>query len=149
MSSKPDRPQIPSDMRAFNKKIIEEFRANRGQLSGPVAGRPLMLLTTTGARSGEKRTVVLGFRTDGDRYMAIASDNGSDAPPAWFVNLLANPVATVEIGPEKFQVRASVAGAVEKARLAPRIEYLAGQQALTSREIPIVVFERIQAPPPA
>jgi deazaflavin-dependent oxidoreductase (nitroreductase family) len=130
-------------MRAFNKKIVEEFRANRGQLSGPMAGRPLMLLTTTGAKSGQERTVVLGFRTDGDRYLAIASNNGNDVPPSWFGNLLASPVATVEVGPEKFQVRASVAGADERARLAPRIEYLAGQQALTSREIPIVVLERI------
>ena len=143
MSSNTNRPQIPSDMRAFNKKIVEEFRANRGQLSGPMAGRQLLLLTTTGAKSAEERTVVLGFRPDGDRYVAIASNNGNDVAPAWYANLLANPVATVEIGSEKFQIRASVAGADERARLAPRIEYLAGQQALTSREIPIVVFERM------
>src|ERR1700674_2117964 len=139
MSSNTIRPQIPSDMRAFNKKIVEEFRANRGQLSGPMAGRQLMLLTTTGAKSAEERTVVLGFRPDGDRYVAIASNNGNDGAPAWY----GKPVATVEIGPDKFQVRASVAGADERSRLAPRIEYLAAQQALTSREIPIVVFEKI------
>jgi len=130
-------------MGAFNKKIIEEFRANRGQLGGPLAASKLILLTTTGAKSGEPRTVVIGYRPDGDRYVTIASNNGSDVPPSWFANLLANPIATVELGPEKFQVTASVAGADERSRLAARIEYLAGQQALTSREIPIVVLERV------
>jgi len=133
-------------MRAFNKKIVEEFRANRGQLSGPMAGRALMLLTTTGARSGEERTVVIGFRTDGDRYLTIASNNGNDVPPAWFVNLLANPVATVEVGPERFEAKASVAKGAERRRLydlqATRMPGFKEYEKKTSREIPVVVLER-------
>ena len=76
MSSKPTRPQIPSDMKTFNQKLIEEFRANGGQLGGQLASTKPMLLTTTGARSGEPRTVVLGYRMNGDQFLAIASNNG-------------------------------------------------------------------------
>src|SRR2546423_3901492 len=99
MSSNPQRPQIPSDMKAFNEKLIAEFRANHGRLSGQMAAREPMLLTTTGARSREPRTVVVGFRRSGERYLTIASNNGNDKAPFWFRNLLADPIATVEVGP--------------------------------------------------
>ena len=71
--------QIPSDMNAFNRKVIDDFRANRGHLTGPLAGRTLMLLTTTGAKSGKERIAVLGFGKDGDRYVVIASGNISSS----------------------------------------------------------------------
>src|SRR3979409_1423886 len=87
--------QIPSDMNAFNRTVIKDFRANRGQLTGPLAGRTLILLTTTGAKSGKERTAVLGFGKDGDRYVVIASGNGAPSHPAWYQNLLAGPIATV------------------------------------------------------
>jgi len=67
---------IPQDMKAFNRALIEEFRANRGTLSGPMAGRTVLLLTTTGARSGQPRTAVLGFGRHDERYVVIASNNG-------------------------------------------------------------------------
>src|SRR5439155_5175910 len=67
--------QIPTDIKALNEKLIKEFRANRGQLRGQMAGRTLMLLTTTGAKSKRERTAVLGFGKDGDRYVVIASGN--------------------------------------------------------------------------
>ena len=130
-------------MKAFNEKLIAEFRANAGQLSGPFASTRPLLLTTTGARSGLPRTVVLGFRMSGERYLAIASNNGNDVAPAWLHNLMAEAVATVELGAEKVQVRARVATPEERVDFAPKIDYLERQQALTSREIPIVVFERI------
>jgi len=129
-------------MNAFNKKLIEEFRANRGKLSGPMAGREPMLLTTTGARSGKERTVVLGFRKDGERIVAIASNNGAPKDPAWYLNLQARPIATVEVGPDKFKVRARTARPEERERLSRLVPYLEQQQTLTTREIPIVVFER-------
>jgi hypothetical protein len=89
------RPQDPStDTLAFNRKLIEEFRANRGQLSGNMAGRSLLLLTTTGARSRQPRTAVMGFRQDGDRYVVIASGNGAPSHPAWYCNVQANPKLT-------------------------------------------------------
>lgn len=130
-------------MKAFNEKLIAEFRANRGQLSGPMAGRSLLLLTTTGARSGKPRSIVLGFGRRGDQLVVIASDNGAAAAPAWYHNLLAHPTATIELGPDRFEVRATTAAPEERAELAKAVPYLAQQQTLTEREIPIVVFERV------
>jgi deazaflavin-dependent oxidoreductase (nitroreductase family) len=135
------RVPMPADMNEFNRKVIREFRANRGQLSGPMAGRSLLLLTTTGARSGEERTTVLGFGRDGDRYIVIASNNGAPAHPAWFHNLLAEPRATLEVGAEKLAARARTAEPEERNQLARTVPYLAQQQGLTSRQIPIVVLE--------
>ena len=144
MSSDPQRPQIPADMKAFNQQLIDEIRANGGQIvSGPLAGSKPMLLTTTGAKSFAERTVVIGWRPYGDRYAAIASNNAGAANPHWFQNLMANPVATVEIGTEKFSVKARVAEGAERAEVAKLIDYYERQQALTPREIPIVIFERV------
>lgn len=142
MSSNQGRPQIPPDMRAFNLKVIDEFRANRGQLSGPMANSQVLLLTTTGASSGQPRTVVVGYRRSGDSYLMIASDNGSDIAPSWYRNLLANPAATIEVGPDRIEVKARTATAEERPELARSIDYLERQQALTEREIPIVILER-------
>ncbi len=129
-------------MKAFNRQAIEEFRANGGKFSGPMEGRQLLVLTTTGSRSGEPRSVVVGYRRDGERHLVIASNNGNDSAPHWYFNLRANPIVTVEVGSEKFQARARVADRDERMKLADRFDYLAGQQALTRREIPIVVLER-------
>src|SRR6202521_4920340 len=108
MSDTPRKaPVIPSDMKAFNAKLIADFRANNGQFTGDMAGRGLLILTTTGARSGEPRSVVLGYGRHRDRLVVIASDNGAPKAPAWYHNLLANPTALIELaGPERFQVRA-------------------------------------------
>lgn len=131
-------------MMAFNAQLIQEFRANGGKLvTGPMAGREPLLLTTTGAKSFAERTVVLGFRQYGDAYAVIASNNGADTAPHWFANLKANPVATVEVGPEKFKVKARVAEGAERAQVAKLIDYYERQQALVTREIPIVVLERL------
>jgi deazaflavin-dependent oxidoreductase (nitroreductase family) len=135
--------QIPSDMKAFNETVITEFRANGGRLSGPMAESRLLLLTTTGATSGRSRTIVVGYRTDGDRYVVIASNNGAVSHPAWYRNLLADPVATVEVGADKFKVRATTAKPDERHELAAKIDYLERQQKLTQREIPIVILERL------
>jgi deazaflavin-dependent oxidoreductase (nitroreductase family) len=135
-------PQIPADMNAFNRKVIEDFRANRGQLTGPLAGRTLMLLTTTGAKSGKERTAVLGFGKDGDRFVVIASNNGAPSHPAWYVNLQARRTAMVEVGPDKFTVRARTARPEERGQLKRLVPYIEQQQTLTAREIPIVVLER-------
>ena len=120
-------PVIPPDMKAFNAKLIADFRANHGQFTGDMAGRGLLILTTTGARSGERRSVVLGYGRHGDRLVVIASDNGAPNAPDWYHNLLANPNATIE----------------ERNELAKALPYLGQQQSLTAREIPIVVFERL------
>ncbi len=135
-------PQIPSDMIAFNRKVVEDFRKNRGKLTGPLVGRTLMLLTTTGAKSGKERTAVLGFGKDGDRYIVIASGSGAPSHPGWYYNLLARPTATVEVGPDKFKARARTARPEERESLKRFVAYIEQQQTLTSREIPIVVLER-------
>jgi deazaflavin-dependent oxidoreductase (nitroreductase family) len=135
-------PVIPADMKAFNARLIAEFRANHGQFTGDMAGRSILILTTTGARSGEPRSIVIGYGRHGDRLVVLASDNGAPKAPAWYHNLLAHPTATIELGPERFEVRATTAGPDEREELAKAVPYLGQQQSLTKREIPIVVFER-------
>src|SRR5207245_2638577 len=115
-SPRRDPGPIPTDMKAFNRALVEEFRANHGRLSGPMAGRSLMLLTTTGARTGQARTVVLGYGRQGDRYVAIASANAAPADPAWYRNLQEHPIATVEVNAERSGGRA---GGGEPARGEP------------------------------
>ena len=145
MSDTPRKaPAIPSDMKAFNAKLIADFRANHGPFTGDMAGRGLLILTTTGARSGEPRSVVLGYGRHGDHLVVIASNNGAPKAPAWYHNLLAKSTATVELaGPERFEVRATTVGSDEREELAKALPYLGQQQSLTKREIPIVVFERV------
>ena len=135
------KPEIPPDMNALNRKIIDEFRATKGQLSGRMAGRQLLLITTKGARTGEPRTAVIGYRKSGHTYVVIASANGAAAHPAWYINLLADPHATIEVGPEKLRVRARTAKGKERQKLAKVVEYLEPQQKLTSRTIPLVALE--------
>ncbi|HEX6031272.1 MAG TPA: nitroreductase family deazaflavin-dependent oxidoreductase [Tepidiformaceae bacterium] len=131
----------------FNLKIIEEFRANRGETFGPFKGRPLLLLTTTGAKSGEPRTTPLVYTRDGDRMVIIASMGGAPRHPQWFVNLRAKPEVTVEVGTEKFQARASVPDGAERDRLyaaqAAEMPAFNEYQQKTTRRIPVVVLERI------
>jgi deazaflavin-dependent oxidoreductase (nitroreductase family) len=143
MSDTPRKaPVIPADMKAFNAKLIADFHANHGQFTGDMAGRGLLILTTTGARSGEPRSVVLGYGRHGGQLVVIASDNGAPKAPDWYDNLLANPTATIELaGPERFEVRATTARPEERDELAKALPYLRQQQSLTTRELPIVVFE--------
>lgn len=145
MSDTPRKaPVIPADMKAFNAKLIADLRANHGQFSGDMAGRGLLILTTTGARSGEPRAVVLGYGRHGDQLVVLASDNGAPMAPAWYHNLLAHPTATIELaGPERFEVRATTARPEQRDELATALPYLSQQQSLTTRELPIVVFERV------
>jgi deazaflavin-dependent oxidoreductase (nitroreductase family) len=131
----------------FDQEIIDQFRANEGRiLSGPFAGRTLLLLTTTGARTGRSLTKPLGFSRDGEHYIVIASKAGAPTNPAWFHNLVANPRVTVEVGSERFLARASVAQGAERERLyaqqAAQIPAFAEYQRRTTRQIPVVVLER-------
>src|SRR3954463_16516817 len=100
MSSTTDRNQ-------FNQDLITEFRANKGVVTGVFANRPLLLLTTIGAKSGQPRTMPLVYTTDGDRLVVIASKGGAPTNPDWYHNLVANPEATVELPGETFRVRAT------------------------------------------
>src|SRR5579862_9385450 len=98
----------------FNEKVIENFRAHGGNVPG---WGQMLLLTTTGAKSGAQRTTPLVYSTDGDRLVIVASKGGAPTNPDWYYNLLANPVATVEVGTERYQVRATVAEPAERDRL--------------------------------
>jgi len=136
---------IPSDMRAFNRQVIDEFRAQKGQLSGRMAGRQVLLLTTKGARTGEPRTAVVGYRKSGDTFVVIASDNGAAAHPAWYVNLLADPHAIVEVGPDRLEVKARTTKGKEREKLGKLVDYLEPQQQRTSRQIPVVALEPVKS----
>ncbi len=131
----------------FNQKLIEEYRETQGNVSGMFAGRPLLLLTTVGAKSGEPRTQPLVYSTDGDRIVIIASKGGADTNPAWYHNLVANPEATIELGAETFQARAIKAEGAERQRLydaqATLMPTFAEYAQKTTREIPVFALERI------
>jgi deazaflavin-dependent oxidoreductase (nitroreductase family) len=105
------------DANDFNSRLIEEYRATGGKVTGQFAGRPLLLLTTVGAKSGRSRTVPLAYTTDGDRLVLIASKGGAPTNPGWYHNLRAKPEVTVELGEETFRARATVTEGQERERL--------------------------------
>jgi deazaflavin-dependent oxidoreductase (nitroreductase family) len=134
-------------MNDINVDVIEQFRTNNGAIhSGMFSGAHLLLLTTTGAKSGKKRINPLVFTRDGDNYVVIASKGGSPTHPDWYHNLVANPDVTVEVGTERFEARARVAEGEERDRLyvaqAAIMPGFADYQRKTSRQIPVVVLER-------
>lgn len=131
----------------FNRALIEEFRANGGVIrSGPFAGRPLLLLTTTGAKSGRTHTTPLVYTTDGARIVVIASKGGAPTNPAWYHNLVAHPRAVVELGRDTFDVRATVTSGDERDRLfraqADEMPAFKEYELKTTRTIPVVALER-------
>ena len=132
-----------------NQRVIADFRANEGKVGGPFAGRPVLLLTSTGARSGKRHTTPLVYTTDGDRLVIIASKGGAPTNPAWYHNLVANPRATIEVGSETFDVNVTVARDGERDRLFDAqvavMPFFAGYQQKTTRRIPVLVLERVAA----
>jgi deazaflavin-dependent oxidoreductase (nitroreductase family) len=130
----------------FNAAIIEEFRTHGGRVGGPFEGGTLLLLTSTGAKSGQSRTTPVVYLPDGERMVIFASKAGAPTHPAWYHNLLANPTASVEVGTEKFDVNARVAEGEERERLyqsqISRMPQFADYQQKTTRQIPVVVLER-------
>ena len=136
-----------ASMNDFNQNLIDEFRANEGRVTGVFAGRQVVLLTTTGAKSGKQHTAPLVYTTDGDNLVIIASKGGAPTNPAWYHNLVANPVVTVELPGQSFQARARVAEGPERERLydaqAALMPAFAEYQQKTTRQIPVVVLERL------
>lgn len=135
------------DMRDFNAALVAEFRANDGKLSGRMANSHILLLSTTGAKSGQRRTTPLGYGKDGDSYVVVAANAGAPAHPDWYYNLLANPDVTVEVPGERFAAHASVAEGAERERLVANattiVPWFAAQQEKTSRQIPFVILRRV------
>jgi deazaflavin-dependent oxidoreductase (nitroreductase family) len=134
---------------AYNQGIISEFRANHGVVSQ--LPFPILLLTTTGARTGRPTTVPLGFAVDDSgRVFVVASKAGALRNPAWFHNLRANPSVTVELGDGSFQSRAVVTAGEERDRLyglaSEGVSTYSEYEKNTDRVFPVVVFEGVPAP---
>jgi deazaflavin-dependent oxidoreductase (nitroreductase family) len=132
---------------SWTGKVIEEFRANEGRVGGGFEGAPLLLLHTTGARSGTERINPMMYLVDGDRLVVFASKGGAPTNPDWYYNVQANPDASVEVGTERFPVRARVATGEERdalyAEQSRRYPQFAEYQAGTDRTIPVVILERV------
>ena len=132
----------------WNQAIIAEFRANGGKVGGPFADATLLLLHTTGAKSGQPRINPVVYTTDGDRLIVIASKAGAPTNPDWYHNLVANPQVTVEVGTEQFQAHAAVAAEPERTRLFEQMSAqrpgFAEYQRNTTRVIPVIVLTRIE-----
>lgn len=133
----------------WNKGIIAEFHAKAGKGVGRFGDR-LLLLTTRGAKTGRTHTAPVAFHRDGDRYVIAASKSGAPTHPSWYHNLVRHPEATVQVGGETFKVRATpLAKGAERDRLyaahADLLPVFHEYPKKTTRTIPIVVLERIEA----
>ena len=133
-------------MSDWNEKIIEEFRANGGKVGGQFEGAPLLLLHTTGAKTGKERVSPVMYRTDGDRLVVFASKAGAPTNPDWFHNIKAGGPVAIEIGKETVEVTARILEGDERERYWTRQKELmpgfADYEQKTSREIPVVLLER-------
>jgi deazaflavin-dependent oxidoreductase (nitroreductase family) len=134
---------VPAD---FNSKIIEEFRASGGRVGGPFEGAPLLLLHTTGAKSGQERVNPVMYQTIGDGFAVFASKGGAPVNPDWYYNLLANPRVTAEVGTETIELSARVAD--DEAREPIWTAWkranpgFADYESRTTRQIPVILLER-------
>lgn len=137
-----------SDVNNWNKKVIEEFRANEGRVGGNFEGKTLLLLHTMGAKSQQERINPVACIKDGDRLAVIASKGGAPTHPDWYYNIVANPQVTVEVGAENFQAFASVAEEPERTRLYNQmVEVMPGfddYRRNTTRVIPVIVLTPVK-----
>jgi deazaflavin-dependent oxidoreductase (nitroreductase family) len=130
----------------WNEKIIAEFRANGGKVGGRFAGAPMLLLHSTGAKSGQLRVNPMMYQQVGESFAVFASKGGAPTNPDWYYNLVANPRATIEVGTESFEVNARVARGEERERIwniqKQRYPGFADYEKQVAREIPVVILER-------
>ena len=135
-----------AEMDDFNTKIIEEFRSNAGKVGGGFEGAPMLVLTTTGAKSGKTRENPMMYLAEGDRIYVFASKAGAPTNPDWYRNLVAHPEVTVELGTERFGAVAAPVDRAERDRIyaeqASRYPGFAEYEAKTDRVIPVVELER-------
>jgi deazaflavin-dependent oxidoreductase (nitroreductase family) len=134
---------MPDDMLAHNRKLIEEFRADGGKSMGD---RPLLLLTTTGRRTGRERTSPMMYVPQKDRYLVIASNNGAPSDPEWYRNLVADPSVTVELPGETFRARATPLEGDDYDRswagIQEKFPFFADHRQRAGRTIPVVALTR-------
>lgn len=130
----------------YNQRLIEQFRADRSSNGDAFKGRPMLLLTTTGARSGQRRTTPMMYVRDGERLLVIASNAGAPKHPDWYYNPVAHPHVTVEVGRETYDAIATVIEGAERQQLWNKIveqyPFFADHQAKVTRQIPVVALER-------
>jgi deazaflavin-dependent oxidoreductase (nitroreductase family) len=137
-----------SEANEWNRKVIDEFRANEGVVGGMFEGMPILLVRTTGAKSGAARINPVAYqRLDDDTVAVFASYGGAPKNPDWFHNLVANPDVTVEIGTDTYAARARVATGEERERIWEAEKALMPQfadyETKTDRQIPVVVLEKV------
>ena len=132
----------PNERNERNQRIIDEFRANDGKVGGRFEGKTLLILHTTGAKSGKEHITPAAYIRDGENYVVIASKGGAPDNPDWYYNILAHPRLTVEVGTATFQVDAKVAEEPERTRLYNKmVEMMPGfddYRRKTDRVIPVI-----------
>ena len=137
-----------SHFKDWNKAIIQEFRANGGKVGGQFTNMPLLLLHTTGAKSGQPRINPLAYISDGDRFVVVASKAGAPAHPDWYYNIVAHPAVSVEIGTEQFEAVAAIAAEPERtelyAKMVAKNPGFAEYERKTTRVIPVITLKRIE-----
>ena len=130
----------------FNTQVIEEFRANNGKVGGPFEGAPMLILHTTGAKSGQERANPLMYLPDDDRFVIFASKGGAPTNPDWFHNLVAKPQVRVEVGGDTVEATARVTEGEEREQLWTRQKeaypQFAQYEQNTDRQIPVIVLDR-------
>jgi deazaflavin-dependent oxidoreductase (nitroreductase family) len=135
------------DANDFNAPMIEQFRANGGKLGGNFEGAPVLLLHTTGAKSGKERVNPAMYLADGERILVFATKGGADTSPDWYHNLVANPKVEVELGTERLAATATELHGEERDRFyaeqAKRYPGFKEYEQRTSRVIPVVALDRI------
>ena len=135
-----------SDPNDWNKQIIEEFRANDGKVGGHFADNTLVLLHTTGAKSGKERINPLVTFEDDGRLVVVASKGGAPSHPDWYYNIVANPQVRVEVGTEKFEALARVTEGSERQtlfeKMSTKYPQFAEYQQNTTRVIPVIILSR-------
>jgi len=133
-------------MSDWNDKVIAEFRANQGRVGGSFEGAPLLLLHSTGAKSGRERVNPMMYLAVGEDFAVFASKAGADSNPDWYYNLRAHPEARVEVGTETFDVTARVLDAEEREPIweeqKARYPGFADYESKTDRVIPVVMLKR-------
>jgi deazaflavin-dependent oxidoreductase (nitroreductase family) len=137
---------VPAGMSDYDQQIIEEFRANAGRVGGSWEGRDLLLLTTTGRKSGKQQTTPVAYTRDGDRLLVYASNSGAPTHPGWYLNLVADPDVLVEVGDECYHATAAPLEGEERDRAfaaqSEREPTFGEYQEKTTRLIPVCALRR-------
>lgn len=144
-------PQFKAGLRAFTALHVFIYRLSGGKMLSSISSAPVLLLTTTGHRTGKRRTRPLVYLQDGNRYVVVGSAGGAAQHPAWIRNLLTNPVVDVQVGRRKLPMRAELVNGEERTALWPKLVRLfpgfAEYQQATPRELPVVVLTALALQP--